>query len=202
MRRNLVISAVGTMALALSAPVKAQNAITGDPITVTPAAVKSAIPNLSHLQPEWAMSAPVAGFDPPTPVQTTKVGRAGMPAVWATVFSGGTVLNAPLRVRTVTIRADGAETPAAQVPRLNLGPPDYFVQISAYRRKADAESSLQRLRATYPNQIGNRPGVVRRFDLGPRGIYFRGLLGPYWSRQEADDVCTALKAAGGQCIVH
>jgi SPOR domain len=38
--------------------------------------------------------------------------------------------------------------------------------------------------------------------LGDKGIYFRALVGPFASSGEAGELCSSLKAAGGQCIVQ
>jgi cell division protein FtsN len=43
---------------------------------------------------------------------------------------------------------------------------------------------------------------VRRADLGAKGIYYRTMVGPFASADEASDLCTKLKAAGGSCLVQ
>ena len=44
--------------------------------------------------------------------------------------------------------------------------------------------------------------MIRRVDLGDKGIYFRAMVGPFASGSEASQVCSSLKSAGGQCIVQ
>jgi len=43
---------------------------------------------------------------------------------------------------------------------------------------------------------------VRRTDLGAEGIYYRVIVGPFASIEEAAGVCSTLKAAGGNCRVE
>ena len=52
-----------------------------------------------------------------------------------------------------------------------------------------------------PDELGSRPPVVRRADLGSKGVYYRTMVGPFRSAQEASQFCAAYKAAGGQCVV-
>jgi hypothetical protein len=44
--------------------------------------------------------------------------------------------------------------------------------------------------------------MIKRVDLGDKGIYFRAMVGPFASGNEASEVCSSLKSAGGQCIVQ
>ena len=44
--------------------------------------------------------------------------------------------------------------------------------------------------------------MVRRADLGDKGIYYRALVGPFASMEQAAGMCSNLKAAGGNCIVQ
>jgi hypothetical protein len=76
------------------------------------------------------------------------------------------------------------------------------VQISSQRSKADAHASLRSLQAKFPKELGDRKATVRRADLGPKGIYYRALVGPFGSAGDADRFCSGLKAAGGQCMVE
>jgi cell division protein FtsN len=45
--------------------------------------------------------------------------------------------------------------------------------------------------------------VVKRVDLGEKGVYYRAFAGPFSSVDQATQVCSNLKAAGGpQCIIQ
>jgi hypothetical protein len=128
--------------------------------------------------------------------------------------SGGSIekqLGAPLRS---TPSAPGAAargpsasdpiSPSTGAPRVaspsNPGADSYVVQISRQRSKADAEASVRNLRAKF--ELGDHKAMVRRDDLGPNGVYYRALVGPFGSADDADRFCSSLKAAGGQCIVQ
>ena len=98
-------------------------------------------------------------------------------------------------------------TAAAGAPRLaSVSPPasggGYVVQISSQRSEADAQASFRSLQSKFPSQLGDREAIVRRADLGPKGVYYRAMVGPFGSAGDADQFCGGLKAAGGQCIVQ
>jgi hypothetical protein len=78
----------------------------------------------------------------------------------------------------------------------------YAVQVSSQRSEAQAEATFHALQAKYPQQLGSQHGMVRRADLGPKGIYYRTLVGPFASAEEASRLCSSLKSAGGSCIIQ
>ncbi len=104
-------------------------------------------------------------------------------------------------------RATPAPAPApASGPRLasasTTASGGYVVQISSQRSETDAQASFHSLQAKFPKELGDREAIVRRADLGPKGIYYRAMVGPFGSAGDADQFCSGLKAAGGQCIVQ
>jgi SPOR domain len=110
-------------------------------------------------------------------------------------------------------RAAPAPTSApASAPRLasvptaasggSAGSGGYLVQISSQRSEADAQASFRSLQSKFSRELGDREAIVRRADLGPKGIYFRAMVGPFGSAGDADQFCGGLKAVGGQCIVQ
>jgi cell division protein FtsN len=78
----------------------------------------------------------------------------------------------------------------------------YLVQVSSQRSEADAQAALRSLQAKFPNVLRGQPSTVRRAELGERGVFFRAMVGPYGSRDQAAQLCSSLKAAGGDCIVQ
>jgi len=78
----------------------------------------------------------------------------------------------------------------------------YAVQITSQRSEAEAQASFRELRAKFPNQLNGREPIIRRADLGDKGTYYRALVGPFASMEEAAGLCSGLKAAGGNCIVQ
>lgn len=78
----------------------------------------------------------------------------------------------------------------------------YAVQVSSQRSEEEAQSSFRDLQAKYPNLLGSRTPIIRRADLGAKGIFFRAMVGPFGSADEATTLCSNLKAAGGSCLVQ
>ena len=78
----------------------------------------------------------------------------------------------------------------------------YAVQVSSQRNEKEVQSSFHALQAKYPKLLGGRDPTVRRADLGAKGIYYRTMVGPFVSAEEANELCSNLKAAGGRCIVQ
>jgi sporulation related protein len=78
----------------------------------------------------------------------------------------------------------------------------YAVQVSSQHSEEEAQSSFRALQAKYPDLLGGREPIIRRADLGAKGIYFRAMAGPFTSADQANELCSNLKAAGGSCIVQ
>ena len=75
------------------------------------------------------------------------------------------------------------------------------MQISSQRSEAEAQTALRSLQSKFPNVVGGQPATVRRAELGERGTFYRAMLGPFASREQATQLCGNLKAAGGTCII-
>jgi cell division protein FtsN len=78
----------------------------------------------------------------------------------------------------------------------------YVVQVSVRRTKAEAEASFRSLQSKFPRQLGGRTATIERADLGAKGTYYRTMVGPFASAGAADQFCSSLKAAGGQCVIQ
>ena len=78
----------------------------------------------------------------------------------------------------------------------------YAVQVASERSAAEAHASFRTLRAKFPNQLGGREPMVRRTDLGAKGIYYRAMVGPFASMEKAAGMCRTLKTAGCNCLVQ
>jgi len=116
---------------------------------------------------------------------------------------GNAPASVPVRARSTppastTLAANTAE-PA---PAASAAGGGYAVQVSSQRSEAEAQTSFRELQAKFPDQLGGRHPMVRRADLGDKGIYYRALVGPFASMQQAAEMCSSLKSAGGNCIVQ
>ena len=79
----------------------------------------------------------------------------------------------------------------------------YVVQVSSQRNEADAQASYRALQGKYPSVLGSQSLLVKRVDLGEKGVYYRAFAGPFSSADQATQVCNNLKAAGGpQCLIQ
>jgi hypothetical protein len=103
--------------------------------------------------------------------------------------------------------APAQREPAA--PRVAAVPPNagsgasggFVVQVSSQRSEADAQASYRALQGKYSQLKAHQP-LIRRADLGQKGVYYRAMVGPFESGDEAVRFCNDLKQAGGQCIIH
>jgi cell division septation protein DedD len=89
--------------------------------------------------------------------------------------------------------------PSAQASAAGGG---FAVQLASRHNEADAQSSFHSLQAKFPQQLGGRQPMIRRVDLGAKGIYYRAMVGPFGSADEASHLCSSIKAAGGTCFVQ
>jgi hypothetical protein len=107
----------------------------------------------------------------------------------------------PARVRTALAQPTELSPVARSEPAATAGG-GYAVQVTSQRSEAEAQAEFRALRAKYPNQLRGRQPIVRRADLGAKGVYYRAFVGPFASMEQAAGMCASLKAAGGNCIVQ
>ena len=194
---------VHTIAIRLDQPGPADS----PPVTAaaaTPApSVKQAAP------PPQAASNPSVAANPqrqPPPAPRQAEARAAAPAHHATA-------SAPSNAR-LSLSSDAPAAPAARAPmrtasvaapataKTTHAASTYAVQVASQRSEADAQASFRSLQAKYPNQLGSRQAAIRKVDLAAKGAYYRAMVGPFATANEASTLCSGLKAAGGQCIVQ
>jgi hypothetical protein len=114
----------------------------------------------------------------------------------------------PVQTMQVTPRANPAPAPgpapqiAARPAPESVETGSYLVQVSSQRSEADAQATYRALQAKYPSVLGTRRPIIKRVDLGDKGIYFRAHVGPFASAEEATEMCNSLRAANGQCVVQ
>jgi hypothetical protein len=135
---------------------------------------------------------PVAARQPPA----TKPARSNGPlSLEPQAGEAPSAYQSPARDRVASI------PPSA--PKLASAPSTgAYVQLSSQKSEAEAQASFRSLQAKFPKVLGDRQPLVRRADLGPKGVYYRAMVGPFASAGEADRFCGDLKASGGQCLVQ
>jgi cell division septation protein DedD len=99
------------------------------------------------------------------------------------------------------MRVASVPAPAAQASAAG-GNGGYLVQVSSQRSEADAQAAFRSVKSKYSSVLGDRSPVIRRADLGAKGTYYRAMVGPFATRDEAIQLCGSLKAAGGDCVVQ
>jgi SPOR domain len=95
-----------------------------------------------------------------------------------------------------------ASAPSAPAPRASAPHGGYAVQVSSRRSERDARAAFHQLQARFPKQLGGRTPIIRRANLGARGIYYRAMVGLFATAEAASALCSSLKAAGGSCLVQ
>lgn len=135
---------------------------------------------------------------------------------------------APKKVKTVPIRPDqptGTTTAPTRAPNgtgpapapapMRIGsnqtqnPParnpvvgGFVVQVASQRSESDAQASFRALQTKYPTVLGSQEATIRKADLGDKGVFYRAQLGPFTTQAQANELCSSLKSAGGQCVVQ
>jgi hypothetical protein len=90
--------------------------------------------------------------------------------------------------------------PAPIAPAVTGG--GYLVQVSSQKNEADAQASYRVLQGKFPSVLGSHSPVIKRADLGEKGVYYRAMVGPFGTSEEASQFCGNLKNAGGQCVIQ
>jgi SPOR domain len=102
----------------------------------------------------------------------------------------------------VETRPRVAANSPVQIAPSTSGGGGYLVQVSSQRNEADAQASYRVLQGKFPSVLGSHAPLIKRADLGDKGVYYRAMVGPFGSPDEASQFCGSLKSAGGQCVVQ
>ena len=142
----------------------------------------------------------------------------------ATAANGTMPNNEPRKIKALTVKGDAAENggipagavapakpdpavrsasaPTAPAQRNPSAGGSYLVQVSSQKNEADAQVSYRALQNKFPAALRSRPPIIKRADLGDKGVYYRTMVGPFGSTEEAAQLCGNLKSAGGQCLIQ
>jgi hypothetical protein len=93
-------------------------------------------------------------------------------------------------------------TPVQIAPASAPAEGGYLVQVSSQKNEADAQASYRVLQGKFPSVLRSHSPVIKRADLGERGVYYRAMVGPFGTSEEASQFCGNLKSAGGQCVIQ
>ncbi len=180
---------------------------------------ETTIPDLlANAEADVAEPTPAPAAETTVPVQpgstVQAVDLAGNPIAGKTAV---VPLTRPAGLRLAATPQPAAETPAAtatsappvatpsvsvpgavEVPALADTAPAY-VQLASQRSEADARQSAQNMVTRFGPLFGGANLEVQRVDLGAKGIYYRVRV-PASSLEQANLICTNVKAAGGDCF--
>lgn len=91
--------------------------------------------------------------------------------------------------------------PSRATARAGVPGGKYGVQIAARRSEAEARSYIDEMRAKYPSLLAREWAGIHRVEL-QQGVYFRVVIGPLDSAQQAMQMCNSLKAGGTECFIR
>ena len=152
--------------------------------------------------PSSAVPAPAA------PARATAAGKSSQPPA----RNGGVPLSLDPEAQASATPAPPparervAANPPQAAPRLASAPAaggsgSHVVQLSSQKSEAEAQATFRSLQAKFPNELGDRAPIIRRADLGAKGTFYRTMVGPFGSADEAKQFCARYRAAGGQCVI-
>lgn len=158
----------------VTAPKPAETQVAAAP-PVTPTIPKPAVPAQA---PQQAAASEAPSVAAPPPVQKPAVPRvaADQPAA------------APQQTASV---------PAAE----SSG--SYVVQVAARKSQTDALATFADIQQKYPRLLDGYRPIIKRADLGDKGVWYRLNVGPVESKKVASALCSQLKSAGMRsCLVR
>jgi hypothetical protein len=156
------------------------------------------------IKPDQAESAPAPSPQAsvpavPVPPRTASVAAPQPQAQRAPAASNSGPMQLAPQASNTRTAAVAPAAPVASAPA--QGGSGYFVQVSSQRSEGDAVASYKALQSKFPGALGSRQATIRRADLAA-GTYYRALVGPFASSEDATQMCASLKAAGGVCLVQ
>jgi hypothetical protein len=94
---------------------------------------------------------------------------------------------------------DTARAPARATPRA-VESGGWVVQLSAQKTEAEAQTAFRAAQTKY-SLLGSYQPLIRKKDQGERGVFYAAQVGPL-ARDEANQLCSKLKSAGGSCFIQ
>lgn len=111
----------------------------------------------------------------------------------------GTLTPQPAATQPAATAQPSAAIPGAlEVEALPNSAPAY-AQLASLRSEEEARQAAQRLVTRFGPLFGGANMEVQRVDLGARGVYYRVRV-PAQSTEVANNICTNVVAAGGDCV--
>jgi hypothetical protein len=145
--------------------------------------------------------APVAGRTVTVPMQRpSDFSTIAASAIAAANAAPAASATAPAVAATAPATQVTAPAQQAAVATTTSGSAAAYVQLASQRSEAEAQQTVQAITTRYGVLFGGASPEIRQVDLGERGIFYRVLV-PAASRDAAANICTNIKAAGGDCLL-
>ena len=78
-----------------------------------------------------------------------------------------------------------------------------MVQVAARKSQTEALATYADIQQKYPRLLSGYRPIIKRTDLGNKGVWYRLNVGPVESKKVASSLCGKLKSAGMRsCIVR
>ena len=93
--------------------------------------------------------------------------------------------------------------PEMPPPVQNANPPQgkYGVQLAAPRSVEEARALIDAMRARYPSDLSQQWAEILPVSL-PKGVFYRVVIGPLASEQQASQLCSRLRSQGAECFIR
>lgn len=151
-------------------------------------------------QPDAAAAAP-----PATPARAQPPAqRASTTAPASTASTGVPAANAPVSLspQAPPVAAPAERPKVAAISPAAVTGGGAYVQVSSQKSEADAKASFRSLQGKYASILGSRTASIHKADIAGKGTFYRAMVGPFGTNEEATTFCGNLKSAGGQCVVQ
>ena len=147
---------------------------------------------------ETVVSAEPAPKVPPMPAATPKPG-----AVVDAMPPAAVEAKPDMAPETPMSKPKAAKQPAkpVEVAALPNGTGGFGLHIASYKEQSNVDPGWRALKKRYGQELGSYEPVVKRVDLGKKGIFYRLMAGPVRDRATAVDRCRALSKRGQYCKV-
>lgn len=127
--------------------------------------------------------------------------RAPAPAPTSTASTPPSA-NAPVSLAPQAHPAAEPKAKMAAISPAQVTGSGAYVQVSSQKTEADAKASYRALQGKYAGILGSRSATIHRADVAGKGTFYRAMVGPFGTNDEATQFCVNLKSAGGQCVVQ
>jgi hypothetical protein len=179
-----------------AAPAKpAQEAVAKPAATAAKPAVTTSPETTKTVTEAAATSKPATTATKPAAAATTVAATAAKPA--ATDAPAKTVekpADKPAQVASAAPAAPAGADPTAK-------PTGVRIQLASLPSEAAAWDAWKQISGKYSAQLTGLTAMVESADLGTKGTFYRVQTGPFATVAAAQERCTAMKAAGLDCLV-